>query len=69
MLAEAEVVAAAMHAIARLGLAVSDVRVHVNNRALLSDLFARLGIPRHHHTPTFLALDKRGKLEDSPFAS
>ena len=63
-LAEAEVVMAAVDALTQLGLGSSDVRVHVNSRAVLSDLLAKLGIPRDHHAATFLALDKRGKIPD-----
>ncbi len=64
VLAEAEIVAAAVRAMQFLGLSAADVRVHVNSRAVLSDLLAKLGIPREHHAATFLALDKRGKVED-----
>jgi histidyl-tRNA synthetase len=64
VVAEAEVLGAALEALRLLGLGPDDLRVHVNSRALLSDLFATLGIPREHHAATFLALDKRGKIED-----
>lgn len=64
VVAEAEVVAAADCALSLLGLDPGDVRIHVNSRALLSDLFAKLGIPQEHHAATFLALDKRGKVEE-----
>jgi histidyl-tRNA synthetase len=69
VLAEAEVIAAAIHALGLMGLGADDVRVHVNSRALLSDLLARLGIPREHHAATFLALDKRGKIDDAEIAA
>lgn len=64
VLAEAEVVMTAIDALKQLGLESHDVRVHVNSRAVLSDLLAKLGIPRDHHAATFLALDKRGKISD-----
>jgi histidyl-tRNA synthetase len=67
-LAEAEVVMAAVDALKQLGLGSQDVRVHVNSRAVLSDLLAKLGIPREHHAATFLALDKRGKVSDEEIA-
>ncbi len=67
-LAEAEVVMAAVDALKQLGLGSNDVRVHVNSRAVLSDLLAKLGIPRDHHAATFLALDKRGKISDEEIA-
>lgn len=69
ILAEAEIIATAVHAMAFLGLGSDDVAVHVNSRALLSDLLARSGIPREHHAATFLALDKRGKVEETDIAA
>jgi histidyl-tRNA synthetase len=69
VLAEAEVVMTAIQALQQLGFTGSDVRVHVNSRAVLSDLLAKLGIPKDHHASTFLALDKRGKISDSEIAA
>jgi histidyl-tRNA synthetase len=66
--AEAEVVATAVRALATLGLGPADVQVRVNSRALLSDLFNRAGIASAHHPALFLALDKRGKVEDAVIA-
>ena len=63
--AEVEIVATAIFAMEQLGLDAKDIRVHFNSRALLSDLLEKLGIPREHHSATFLALDKRGKLPDN----
>ena len=62
--AEAEIIAAAATSLAALGLGPDDVRIHISNRALLSELLESLGIPPSHHAGTFLALDKRGKLPD-----
>jgi histidyl-tRNA synthetase len=59
----------AIQALQQLGFTGSDVRVHVNSRAVLSDLLAKLGIPKDHHASTFLALDKRGKISDSEIAA
>ncbi len=67
--AEVEVVGAALHALETLGLGAGDIRVHASSRALLSDLMARVGIPRDHHAATFLALDKRGKIPDGELAT
>lgn len=64
VVAEAEVVMAAIQALNLLGLNSGDVRVHVNSRALLSDILAKSNIPREHHAAIFLALDKRGKIPD-----
>lgn len=69
VLAEAEVVMTAVNALQRLGFDSREVRVHVNSRAVLSDILARLGIPHEHHAATFLALDKRGKIPDPEIAA
>ena len=66
--AEIEVMAAAVSALSMLGLGAGDVFVHVSSRALLGDLLLALGIPQAHHAATFLALDKRGKIDDSAIA-
>ncbi len=63
--AEIEVLACAVHALGLLGLNAGEVKVHINSRALLADLLAKAGIPPAFHAATFLALDKRGKLEDA----
>jgi histidyl-tRNA synthetase len=68
VVAEAEVVMAAIEALKLLGLDNNDVCVHVNSRALLSDILAKSGIPREHHSAIFLALDKRGKIPDEEIA-
>ncbi|MEI6971331.1 MAG: histidine--tRNA ligase [bacterium] len=62
--AEAEILAAAAHALLLLGFDRSDVIIHVSNRALLSDLLAKLGVDPGFHPATFLVLDKRGKIGD-----
>jgi len=66
--AEAEVVAAAVQALDRLGLRPDEFRVLCNSRGLLADLFARAGIAAEQHAALFLALDKRGKLDDAAIA-
>ncbi len=63
--AEVEVLACAVHALGLLGLNAGEVKVHLSSRALLADLLAKAGIPPAFHPATFLALDKRGKLEDA----
>ena len=62
--AEAEIIACAAEALRRLGLGPADVVIHLNSRALLAELLARAGVPADCHAATFLALDKRGKLDD-----
>lgn len=64
LMAEAEIISTALAALARLGLGPEAVRIHINNRALLAELLLQAGIPAEHHAATFLALDKRGKIED-----
>ncbi len=63
--AEAEVLAAAHCALGLLGLGDGQVVIHVNSRALLSELLSLAGIPPNGHAAVFLALDKRGKVEDA----
>lgn len=60
---EVELLTTALSATDDLGLGPA-LRVHISNRALLSDLLAHAGIPAHRHADLFLALDKRGKLSD-----
>ena len=63
--AEVEVLACAVHALSLLGLNAGEVKIHLSSRALLADLLAKAGILPALHAATFLALDKRGKLEDA----
>ena len=69
VLAEVEVLGAAVDALRRMGLTKDDFRIHVSNRALLSELLAASGIPEDRHAQVFLALDKRGKMPDSEIAA
>jgi histidyl-tRNA synthetase len=66
--AEAEVLCAAAGALRTMGLPDEAYRIRVNNRALLGELLAKLGIDAAHHAAVFLALDKRGKLPDEEIA-
>ena len=68
VLAEVEVLGAACDALRRMGLTNADFKVHVSNRALLSELLAASGIPADKHAQVFLALDKRGKMPDEELA-
>ncbi len=69
VLAEVEVLGAACDALRRMGLANEDFKVHVSNRALLSELLAASGIPATLHPQVFLAHDKRGKMPDEEIAA
>ncbi|NQV72963.1 ATP phosphoribosyltransferase regulatory subunit, partial [bacterium] len=62
--AEAEVVAAAVTALSLMGLEGDTFRVLYSSRELLADLLRKAGIPPQHHSATFLALDKQGKLPE-----
>ena len=66
--AEAEVLACAARALRGMGMPDAAYRIHVNNRALLSELLAKLGVSAEHHAAVFLALDKRGKISDEEIA-
>ena len=63
--AEAELLAAVALALQNMGMPANGYRIHVNNRALLSEMLAASGIAGNHHAAVFLALDKRGKIEDT----
>ena len=60
--AEAEVLAAAVGALRRMGVPDEAYRVRLSSRALLSELLAKLGIAERFHAGAFLALDKKGKI-------
>lgn len=64
LLAEAEVIAAAVEALRLMGVEQSDIVIDFSSRALLADLFGGLGIDSAHHSHAFIAIDKRGKIPD-----
>ena len=68
-LAEVEVLGAACDALARMGLAAADYKVHVSSRKFLGELLAQSGIAADKHAQVFLALDKRGKMPDAEIAA
>ena len=68
VMAEAEVLACAARALHAMGMPDAAYRIHVNNRALLGELLAKLGVAAEHHAGVFLALDKRGKISDEEIA-
>jgi len=69
VLAEAEVIGAAVDALKRMGLSSADFKVHVSSRKFLGELLANSGISADKHAQVFLALDKRGKMPDSEIAA
>ena len=64
ILAEAEVIGAAVDALRRMGLTTADFKVHVSSRKFLGQLLEASGIAPERHAQVFLALDKRGKMPD-----
>ena len=68
VLAEVEILGAAVDALARMGLKSADVRIHVSSRQFLSQLLSESGIAPDKHNAVFLALDKRGKMPDAEIA-
>ena len=69
VLAEVEVVGAAVDALRRMGLTTDDFKVRVSSRKFLATLLEESGIAPEKHAQVFLALDKRGKMPDSEIAA
>ena len=69
VLAEVEVVGAAVWALERMGLKRGDFKVRVSSRKFLGELLAGSGIAPEKHQQVFLALDKRGKMPDADIAA
>ena len=69
VLAEVEVIGAAVDALMRMGLSTADFKVHVSSRRYLGELLAKSGIGAEKHAQVFLALDKRGKMPDAEIAA
>ena len=69
VMAEAEVIGAAVAALRAMGLGAEDFTVRVGSRAVLAELFARSGIGQEHFMAACLALDKRGKITDAEVAA
>ena len=60
--AEAELLAAAVHFMRKLGLTAMDVGIRVNSRKILTALMHKHGIPQEHWTSVCLLLDKLDKV-------
>ena len=69
ILAEVEVLGAAVDALRRMGLSTADFKVHVSSRKFLGALLEKSGIAPAKHAQVFLALDKRGKMPDTEIAA
>ncbi len=59
---EAEVIYTAIAALREMGVPDSAYRVRLSNRALLSEILLKLGVPAEFHQGAFIALDKKGKI-------
>lgn len=64
VIAEAEVLSAALYALKLAGLGPEHLKVRVGDRTLLEHLFKASGLPTEHFGAVCLALDKRGKISD-----
>lgn len=60
--AEAEVVAAAAHALSLLGVQKKAYTIRFSSRSLLSELLECTGVPARSRSAVFLALDKKEKI-------
>ncbi len=69
VMAEVEILSAAVDALCRMGLSKSDFKVHVSSRKFLGQLLEKSGIAPEKHAQVFLALDKRGKMPDAEIAA
>ena len=69
VLAEVEVIGAAVDALKRMGLTAEDFVVKVSSRRFLAKLLEESGIAPEKHAQVFLALDKRGKMPDTEIAA
>lgn len=65
IMAEAEVLGAAITALKFMGLTANDFKVRIGSRRLLADLFRTTGLPETHFLPTCLVLDKMGKISEA----
>ncbi len=68
VLAEVEILGAAVDALRRMGLSLDDFRIRVSSRRFLGRLLSESGIAPEKHDAVFLALDKRGKIPDEEIA-
>ncbi|MBN2088651.1 histidine--tRNA ligase [candidate division KSB1 bacterium] len=65
IMAEAEVLGAAITALKFMGLTSNDFKVRIGSRRLLADLFQATGLAETHFLPTCLVLDKMGKITET----
>ena len=64
MIAEAEVIATALHAVESMNLGSTEIKVRISNRRLLADMILALGIGSEQVNSIFMQIDKLGKISD-----
>ena len=64
MIAEAEVISTALHAIESMNLTSNEVKVRISNRRLLADMINAIGVTGDLINPVFIQIDKLGKIAD-----
>ena len=62
VMAEVEVLGAAITALEMMGLTADDYKVRVGSRALLAEIFDGMGLNTAHFMPVCMVLDKMGKI-------
>lgn len=68
ILAEAEVIGAAVGALRQLGLTEQDFQVRVGSRAMLAELMKQAGVREERLMACYMALDKRDKIGEEAVA-
>ena len=63
-MAEAEVIAATLNSIERMGLSEKEVQVHIGSRKLLVELLSEFELADNQIMSCYMALDKKGKISD-----
>lgn len=67
MLMDHEVISCAIALLSDCGLSAADVKVKLNNRQALAQLFASRGVPTEKHDSCLKLLDRRGKMPPEHF--
>ena len=64
VMAEVEVLGAAITALEMMGLTADDFKIRVGSRALLAEIFAGMGLDDAHFMSVCMVLDKAGKISE-----
>ncbi len=62
IVADAEIIAAAVYMVNLLGLSSKDVKVRINSRKLMKEVLLSFGVPEEKLDSVYLILDRRSKL-------